>query len=128
MNIGEAAKLSGLTVKTVRYYADIGLINPIKNNQNGYREYNNDHIAKLGFIGKARRFNFSIKECKELLSLYQDKNRSSKEVKNLTLQKIYEINKKIQELKSLRIQLNHLAQNCHGDDRPDCPIIDELSR
>ena len=128
MNIGEAAKLSGLTVKTVRYYADIGLINPVKNIQNGYREYNYDHIAKLGFIGKARRFNFSIKECKELLSLYQDKNRSSKEVKNLTLQKIYEINKKIQELKSLRIQLNHLAQNCHGDDRPDCPIIDELSR
>ena len=102
MNIGEAAKLSGLTVKTVRYYADIGLINPVKNIQNGYREYNYDHIAKLGFIGKARRFNFSIKECKELLSLYQDKNRSSKEVKNLTLQKISEIDKRLQELQSLR--------------------------
>ena len=128
MNIGEAAKLSGLTVKTVRYYADIGLINPVKNIQNGYREYNYDHIAKLGFIGKARRFNFSIKECKELLSLYQDKNHSSKEVKNLTLQKISEIDKKLKELKSLKTQLNHLAKNCHGDDRPDCPIIDELSR
>ena len=128
MNIGEAAKLSGLTVKTVRYYADIGLISPVKNIKNGYREYNYDHIAKLGFIGKARRFNFSIKECKELLSLYQDKNRSSKEVKNLTLQKISEIDKKLKELKSLRTQLNHLVKNCHGDDRPDCPIIDELSR
>ena len=81
MNIGQAAKLSGLTVKTVRYYANIGLIMPLQDNQTGYRSFSEDDVAKLQFIGKARRFDFSINECRELLSLYQDKNRPSSEVK-----------------------------------------------
>ena len=88
MNISQAAKLSGLSVKTVRYYADIKMVEPARNIQSGYRSYSNDDVAKLNFIGKARRFNFSIEECRELLSLYQDKNRSSKEVKKLTQPKL----------------------------------------
>ena len=128
MNISEAAKLSGLSVKTVRYYADIKMVEPARNIQSGYRSYNNDDVAKLNFIGKARRFNFSIEECRELLSLYQDKNRSSKEVKKLTLAKIASIDEKLKEFHSLRDELSHLVACCNGDDRPTCPILDELSK
>ena len=128
MNISQAAKSSGLSVKTVRYYADIKLVEPVRNIQSGYRSYSNDDVAKLNFIGKARRFNFSIEECRELLSLYQDKNRSSKEVKKLTLAKIASIDEKLKEFHSLRDELSHLVNFCNGDDRPSCPILDELSK
>ena len=127
LNIGKAAKLSNLTVKTVRYYADIGLVSPVKNNNTGYRDFSEDDVARLQFVSKARKFNFSIQECKELLSLYSDKNRSSREVKALTLEKISEINVKLLELKDLKKQLSFLADNCKGNDRPDCPILDALS-
>tara|TARA_B100000900_G_scaffold80479_1_gene64818 strand:- start:15 stop:401 length:387 start_codon:yes stop_codon:yes gene_type:complete len=128
MNISKAAKLSGLTVKTVRYYADIKMVEPARDIQSGYRIYSIDDVAKLNFIGKARRFNFSIDECKELLSLYQDKNRPSKEVKKLTLAKIASIDEKLKEFNSLRDELSHLVNCCNGDDRPSCPILDELSK
>ena len=127
LNIGKAAKLSNLTVKTVRYYADIGLVSPVKNNKTGYRDFSEDDVARLQFVSKARKFNFTIQECEELLSLYSDKNRSSKEVKSLTLEKISEIDAKLFELKELRQQLSFLANNCQGNDRPDCPILDALS-
>ena len=127
MNIGEAAKKSGLSVKTVRYYDEINLIKPIKNKATNYRHYTTADLAKLQFIGKARRFNFSIKECKELLSLYENQNRSSKEVRNLTLTKIAEIDVKLTELENLREQLSHLVNCCKGNARPECPIIDELA-
>ena len=127
MNIGEAAKKSGLSVKTVRYYDEINLIKPIKNRATNYRHYTTADLAKLQFIGKARRFNFSIKECKELLSLYENQNRSSKEVRNLTLTKIAEIDVKLTELENLREQLSHLVICCKGNERPECPIIDELA-
>ena len=127
MNIGSAAKLSGLTVKSVRYYADIDLVKPVINEKNGYRDYNNNDVAKLGFIGQARKFNFSIRECRDLLSLYEDNNRSNKEVKKLTIEKINEIDQKLNELTLLRKKLSHLADNCKGNGRPDCPILDELS-
>ena len=109
MNIGEAAKKSGLTVKTVRYYDEINLIKRVKKKQKNSRQYTDAELAKLQFIGKARRFNFSIKECKELLSLYENQNRSSKEVRNLTLTKIAEIDVKLNELENLRTQLSHLV-------------------
>ena len=128
MNIGSAAKLSGLTVKSVRYYADIDLVKPVINEKNGYRDYNHNDVAKLGFIGQARKFNFSIRECRDLLSLYEDKNRSNKEVKKLTIEKINEIDQKLNELTLLRKKLSHLADNCKGNGRPDCPILDELSK
>jgi Cu(I)-responsive transcriptional regulator len=127
MNIGKAASKAGLSVKTVRYYANIGMVAAYQDPQTGYREYSDDDVAKLQFIGKARRFNFSIEECRELLSLYQDKNRPSKEVKALTLEKIAEIEEKLAELQGLRDQLHHLATHCQGDDRPDCPILEALS-
>ena len=127
LNIGKAAKLSNLTVKTVRYYADIGLVSPVKNNNTGYRDFSEDDVARLQFVSKARKFNFSIQECEELLSLYSDKNRSSREVKALTLEKISEIDVKLTELKELKKQLSFLADNCKGNDRPDCPILDALS-
>ena len=127
MKIGLVAKLSNLTVKTVRYYADINIVNPERNPKTGYRSYSSDDVAKLQFIRKARQFNFSIDECRELLSLYQDKNRSSKEVKRLTTEKILEIDTKLEELNSLKNQLKHLVSNCQGNDRPDCPILDALS-
>ena len=127
LNIGKAAKLSNLTVKTVRYYADIGLVSPVKNNNTGYRDFSEDDVARLQFVSKARKFNFSIQECEELLSFYSDKNRSSREVKALTLEKISEIDVKLLELKDLKKQLSFLADNCKGNDRPDCPILDALS-
>ena len=127
VNIGKAAKLSNLTVKTVRYYADIGLVRPLKNNSTGYSDFSDDNLARLQFVAKARKFNFSIQECEELLSLYSDKNRSSKEVKVLTLDKISEIDAKLIELKDLRRQLSFLANNCKGNDRPECPILEALS-
>ena len=128
MNIGKASKLSDLTVKTVRYYANIELVKPKQSNFTGYREYSEEDVLKLKFVGKARKFNFSIEECRELLSLYENENRSSKEVKKITLEKICEIDKKLKELKDLRNELSYLANNCHGDDRPNCPILEALSK
>ena len=128
MNIGKAAKLSNLTVKAVRYYANIGLVKPQQNISTGYRDYTEEEVAKLKFIGKARSFDFSINECKELLSLYDDKNRTSKEVKKITLEKISQIESKLKNLNDLKKELSFLANNCHGDDKPNCPILDELSK
>ena len=128
MNIGKVAKLSNLTIKAVRYYDNVGLVKPIQSISTGYRDYTKEEVAKLKFIGKARKFDFSINECKELLSLYEDKNRTSKEVKKITLEKIYQIDIKLKDLNDLRKELSFLASNCHGDNRPNCPIIEELSK
>ena len=128
MNIGKASKLSDLTVKATRYYANIDLVKPRQDSQTGYRNYTEKDVLKLKFIGKARSFNFSIDECRELLSLYENENRPSKVVKKITLEKISEIDQKLNDLKVLRKELSHLAKNCHGDDRPNCPILEELSK
>ena len=127
MRIGKAAKSSGLTVKTVRYYADINIISPQKNSITGYRDFSGEDIAKLQFVGRARKFNFSIQECRELLSLYEDKARPSKNVKEMAIEKISEINAKLKELESLKNQLSGLANACQGNNRPNCPILDALS-
>ncbi len=119
--------MSNLTVKTVRYYANIELVKPKQSYFSGYREYSEEDVLKLKFVGRARKFNFSIKECRELLSLYENQNRSSKEVKKITLEKICEIDKKLKELNDLRNELSYLANSCHGDDRPNCPILDAIS-
>ena len=127
MNISAAARQAGLTVKTVRYYDTIDMVSPYQNPQTGYREYSERDVAKLQFVGSARRFNFSIKECRELLSLYEDENRSSESVKALTIQKISDIEDRLAELTRLRDKLAYLASTCHGDSRPDCPILDAFS-
>ena len=128
MNIGKASKLSELTVKAVRYYDNIGLVKPHQNISSGYREYNNEDVLKLKFVGKARKFNFSIDECRELLSLFENKSRPSKDVKKLTLEKISQIDEKLKQLQNLKDEFTYLADNCQGDDRPNCPILDALSK
>ena len=128
MNIGKVAKLSELTVKAVRYYDNIGLVKPFQKTITGYREYNENDALKLKFVGNARKFNFSIDECRELLSLYENESRPSKDVKKLTLEKISQIDKKLQQLQNLKDELTYLADNCHGDDRPNCPILNALSK
>ena len=126
MNIGQAAELSNLPAKTIRYYEDIALVTP-ERSDNGYRNYSEKDIHRLKFLQRARSLGFSIEECRLLLSLYQDKNRASADVKALALDKVGEIDRKITELESLRLSLSSLAEKCHGDDRPDCPIIDDLA-
>ena len=127
MQIGEAARRARLTVKTVRYYANIGMVTPRQDADTGYRDYGDEDVAKLQFVGKARRFDFSVEECRELLGLYEDRNRPSREVKALTLKKIAEIDTRLEELRSLKDELSGLASSCDGDHRPDCPILNALS-
>ena len=127
MNIGEAAESSNLRSKTIRYYEEIGLVAP-KRAGNGYRDYDDADVHRLRFLGRARGLGFSVAECRNLLSLYSDKDRASRDVKAIARDKIEEIGRKIEELQSLRDTLAHLAQTCHGDDRPDCPILDGMAK
>ena len=127
MNISAAAEASGLPVKTVRYYADIGLVDAASRTSAGYRTYDDSAIRKLVFIRRAREFGFTIEECKELLGLYQDEHRTSAEVKRIASQRLEEIRVKQQELQKLYDELSHLVTACKGDHRPDCPIIDYLA-
>lgn len=126
MNISTAAKAAGLPVKTVRYYANIGLVQAPSRSDAGYRTYDDASVRKLVFIRRSREFGFSIEECRELLGLYQDQDRSSSEVKRIASKRLEEIEEKQRELQSLRDELTHLVKNCRGDHRPDCPIIDYL--
>lgn len=127
MNISTVAKMAGLPVKTVRYYADIGLVSASERTESGYRTYDGGALRKLVFVRRAREFGFSIKECRELLSLYEDRNRSSADVKRIATRRLEEIVEKQRELKSLHDEFAHLVDACKGDERPDCPIIDSLS-
>ncbi|USG59550.1 Cu(I)-responsive transcriptional regulator [Sneathiella marina] len=124
--IGDAAKATNLPTKTVRYYADINLVTPSGRSDNGYRLYSDKEINKLIFTRRARSFGFSVQECRELLDLYENRDRSSRDVKAIALHRITVIEEKLQELQSLHDELSHLAETCNGDDRPDCPIIDGL--
>lgn len=126
MNIGEAAKQSELPPKTIRYYEEIDLVKPSRLG-NGYRDYSPNDVHTLRFLQRSRSLGFTIEECRLLLSLYADDRRASADVKSLANQKVAEIDRKIKELRSLRKTLSTLAENCHGNDKPDCPIIDDLA-
>ncbi|HZG29440.1 MAG TPA: Cu(I)-responsive transcriptional regulator [Ensifer sp.] len=126
MNIGEASERSGLPAKTIRYYEDISLVAPDRAD-NGYRDYSSNDVHRLRFLHRARNLGFSIDECRLLLSLYSDRNRASSDVKAVAEQKLSEIDAKIAELQSLKNALQPLVDCCHGDDRPDCPILDDLA-
>ncbi len=126
MNIGEAKACSGLPVKTIRYYEDIGLITPARA-PNGYRDFADDEVHKLIFLAHARSLGFSIEECRELLGLYKDKDRASADVKRIAAAHLAEIERKLTELEAMRKTLSHLVHNCHGDERPECPILDGLA-
>lgn len=126
MNIGQAAQRANLPPKTIRYYEEIALIKPDRA-ENGYRDYCEADIQRLRFLQRARSLGFSIGECRTLLSLHEDKQRASADVRMLARNKICEVDRKIAELKSLRETLSGLVRTCHGDDRPDCPIIESLA-
>ncbi len=127
MNIGQASKNSQLPTKTIRYYEEIKLLSPLRA-ENGYRDYSDQDVHRLIFLQRSRSLGFTIEECRLLLSLYEDEGRASSDVKAIAEDKIGEIDRKIKELKSLRTTLKSLSENCHGNDKPDCPIIDELAR
>lgn len=126
MNIGQASEHTGLPAKTIRYYEEIGLVLADRE-ENGYRSYDDAHIHKLRFLKRARSLGFGVEECRHLLSLYEDKNRSSADVKAMAQHRLAEIDQKIEDLKGLRDTLSTLVETCHGDDRPDCPILEGLS-
>ncbi len=126
ISIKEAADLTGLPAKTIRYYEDIGLVMPMRA-ENGYRVFQEADAHKLHFLSKARSLGFSIDECRKLLALYADGDRASADVKALAKDHVAEIDRKIDELQTMRKTLMHLIANCAGDGRPDCPILTELS-
>ena len=126
MNIGEAAKAAGLPVKTIRYYDEIGLVRPARS-ENGYRVFAESDLHKLNFLGRSRALGFSIEDCRALLALYEDGTRSSSEVREIAERHLTDIEGKITDLQSLRDTLAHLVASCAGDERPDCPILDNLS-
>lgn len=127
MNISEAASRSGLPAKTIRYYEDIGLVVPAARRANGYRDYAERDVHTLKFLSRARNLGFTVAECRALAALYTDRNRRSADVKALALARVDDIDRKLAELRAMRRTLQHLADRCHGDDRPDCPILDDLA-
>ncbi|MEO0383026.1 MAG: Cu(I)-responsive transcriptional regulator [Pseudomonadota bacterium] len=127
MNIGEVAARTQLPAKTIRYYEEIGLVRPGRAD-NGYRDYAEEDVHRLAFLQRARGLGFTIDECRQLLSLYDDKHRASCDVKALTLEKLSEIDRKLNEMQALRDTLATLADSCIGDDRPDCPILNDMAR
>ena len=126
MNIGEVAERSGIPPKTIRYYEDIGLVRP-QRSENGYRAFRETDLHKLTFLGRARALGFSIEDCRTLLGLYEDESRESAQVKAVAEEHLTEIDSKIAQLQAMRQTLSHLVAACHGDDRPDCPILSDLS-
>jgi Cu(I)-responsive transcriptional regulator len=126
MNIGHAAKRSGLPAKTIRYYEQIGLIAPARRD-NAYRDYGDKELHELGFVASARRLGFTIDQVRHLLALYRDQDRASADVRAAAQAHIAEIRAKIAELKAMERTLAGLVDACHGDDRPDCPILENLA-
>ncbi len=126
MNIGEVAKATDLPAKTIRYYEDIGLVRPLRSD-NGYRDFRDQDVHKLRFLGRSRALGFSIDDCRALLALYEDDQRASAEVRRIARRHLTEIEAKISDLNALRITLTHLIDTCAGDSKPDCPILDDLS-
>ena len=126
MNIGQAARQSGLSAKMIRYYESIGLLKAAHRTDSGYRVYGQDDLHTLAFIKRSRDLGFSLEEVGKLLTLWQDRQRASGDVKALARQHIEALNQKIVELSSLRDTLQVLVESCQGDHRPDCPILKDL--
>lgn len=124
MNIGEAAKASGVSAKMIRYYEQIGLITPAHRTEASYRTYGETDIHTLRFIRRARDLGFSVEQMRSLLALWRDHSRASADVKALALAHIAELERKQAAIAAMTATLKHLASHCHGDDRPDCPILE----
>ena len=126
MRIGQASVRSGISERMIRHYEKIGLIAPAARRDSGYRDYDEHDVHTLRFIGRARDLGFPLEEIRQLLALWQDRGRSSADVKALALARAAELKRKAQELDAMRRSLEQLAADCHGDDRPDCPILEDL--
>jgi len=127
LSIKDASARSGLPAKTIRYYEDVGLVTP-ERQDNGYRSFSEADVHKLAFLGRTRAFGFSIEDCRRLLALWEDESRASAEVKQLARAHLEEIDAKIAQLQGLRDTLSDLVSCCRGDNRPDCPILKDLAK
>lgn len=126
-NIGEAARASGVSAKMIRHYEEVGLMPPPARSQAGYRRYTAHDVHTLRFIRHARDLGFSIRQIGELVELWRDRSRPSRLVKELAQAHIRELEQKAQELLAMKATLEHLVHCCHGDDRPQCPILESLA-
>lgn len=127
MNIGQASTRSGVSQRMIRHYEAIGLIPKAERRDSGYRDYGDQDVHTLRFVGRARDLGFPIEEIRKLLALWQDRSRASAEVKALASRRAEELKRKELEIQAMRRSLEQLARTCHGDDRPDCPILDDLA-
>lgn len=127
MHIGELAERTGVPAKTIRYYETIGLVAPATRDANGYRRYGVRDAAVLGFVQRARNLGFPVKDVAALLALWHDRARASADVRGLAVEHIERIDAKLCELQAMRAALVDLTERCHGDDRPDCPILEDLA-
>lgn len=127
MNIGQAATASGISAKMIRHYETIGLIEAADRTSSGYRVYTQKDVETLRFIRSSRDLGFQVDQIKALLALWRDRNRASSDVKKVALIHVEELEAKMRQLQDMADTLRHLAHNCHGDNRPDCPIIQELA-
>lgn len=127
MKIGDASAASGISQRMIRHYEKIGLVQPALRRASGYRDYDDRDVHTLRFIGRARDLGFPIEEIRQLLALWHDRDRSSADVKALALARAAELKRKALELDEMRVTLEHLAAQCHGDARPDCPILGTLA-
>jgi MerR family copper efflux transcriptional regulator len=128
MNIGEAAKASGVSAKMIRHYESVGLFPEAARTEAGYRQYSDREVSTLRFIRQSRDLGFSIEQIRELLELWQNRRRPSRQVKALAQAHITELEEKLRDLQAMKATLEHLVQCCHGDDRPECPIIETLAQ
>lgn len=127
MNIGQASKLSGVSQRMIRHYEVIGLTPKAARRDSGYRDYDDKDVHTLRFIRRARDLGFPIDEIGQLLALWQDRDRASADVKALATARVEELKRKELEIREMRLSLENLARNCHGDQRPDCPILEDMA-
>ena len=127
MNIGQASKASGVSTKMIRYYDEIGLVRPASRTESNYREFDEREVNELRFIRRARSLGFSMPEITQLLSLWRDRERPSREVKAIAEKHVNELDARIAEMQTMADTLRHLSHCCAGDDRPDCPILADLT-
>ena len=126
LTIGQAAARTGVPAKTIRFYEEAGIVAPAARHENQYRVFGEADIQTLRFIQSARRLGFSLKEVGDLLALYRDRRRASRDVKKLALRHVADLDRKIAEMTAIRDTIADLAERCHGDHRPECPILSEL--
>lgn len=127
MNISEAARRSGLSAKTIRYYEDIELIAPASRGDNGYRQYDVSAVEELHFLSRAREVGFDLQECRQLLDLQRDSSRQSRHARDLVLEKSRTLQTRIEQLLAMQQVLEEMADRCHGDEGPDCAILEDLA-